>query len=79
MIQDGPIYDDMRMIIQRLKDSFEDISTLSIEGKVNALVQQNFILMNLVEELFTRTDLSEYELMEKDLDRVEADVWAQDE
>ena len=42
-------------------------------------MQQNFILMNLVEELFTRTDLSEYELMEKDLDRVEADVWAQDE
>ena len=62
MIQDGPIYDNMQMVIQRLKDSFEDIANLPLAEKVNVLIQQNLMLVNLVEELFIRTDLSEYEL-----------------
>ncbi len=79
MIKDGPIYDDMKMVVQRLKDSFENIATLPIADKVNALIQQNFMLINLVEELFTRTELSEYEMESLELDKIEADVWAQDE
>jgi len=79
MIQDGPIYDDMKMVVQRLKDSFENIATLPIADKVNALIQQNFMLINLVEELFTRTELTDYEMESLELDKIEAEVWAQDE